>query len=95
MALPSIDGVSFVAVAIEETTVLPKASEEAIGTLDLIKGEIVVLNAADAPAERIAEIEAALTYIVKCRDGLILILRNGRIEPIPTGLLHCSEGRIC
>jgi transposase len=60
LVLPNLDGVSFVPVAIEDPVILPDVSEDVVGTLDLIKGDVVVRLAANTPAVRIAEIVAAL-----------------------------------
>lgn len=60
LVLPNLDGVSFVPVAIEEPVILPDVPEDVVGTLDLIKGDVVVRLAANTPAVRIAEIVAAL-----------------------------------
>lgn len=60
LVLPNLDGVSFVPVAIEEPVVLPGVPEDAVGTLDLIKGDVVVRLAANTPAARIAELVTVL-----------------------------------
>ncbi len=60
LVLPNLDGVSFVPVVIEEPVVLPDVPEDAVGTLDLIKGDVVVRLAANTPAVRIAELVTAL-----------------------------------
>lgn len=60
LVLPNLDGVTFVPVAIEEPVVLPDVPEDAVGTLDLIKGDVVVRLAANTPAARIAELVTAL-----------------------------------
>ena len=60
LVLPELDGVSFVPVAIEQPVVLPDVPEDAVGTLDLIKGDVVVRLAANTPAARIAELVTAL-----------------------------------
>lgn len=60
LVLPNFDGVSFVPVAIEEPVVLPDVPEDAVGTLDLIKGDVVVRLAANTPAARIAELVTVL-----------------------------------
>jgi transposase len=60
LVLPNLDGVSFVPVAIEEPVVLPDVPEDAVGTLDLIKGDVVVRLAANTPAARIAELVTSL-----------------------------------
>jgi len=60
LVLPNLDGVSFVPVAIEEPVVLPDVPEDAVGTLDLIKGDVVVRLAANTPAARIAELVTVL-----------------------------------
>ncbi len=60
LVLPNLDGISFVPVAIEEPVVLRDVPEDAVGTLDLIKGDVVVRLAANTPAARIAELVAAL-----------------------------------
>lgn len=60
LVLPNLDGVTFVPVAIEEPAVLPDVPEDAVGTLDLIKGDVVVRLAAKTPAARIAELVTAL-----------------------------------
>ena len=60
LVLPNLDGVSFVPLAIEEPAVLADVPEDVAGTLDLIKGDVVVRLAAGTPAARIAEIVAAL-----------------------------------
>ncbi|MDB4241059.1 transposase [Yoonia sp.] len=41
LVLPNLDGVSFVPFAIEEPVVLPDVPEDAVGTLDLIEGDVV------------------------------------------------------
>lgn len=60
LVLPNLDGVSFVPVAIEKPVVLPDVPEDAVGTLDLIKGDVVVRLAANTPAARIAELVTVL-----------------------------------
>ena len=60
LVLPNLDCVTFVPVAIEEPVVLPDVPEDAVGTLDLIKGDVVVRLAANTPAARIAELVTAL-----------------------------------
>jgi transposase len=60
LVLPNLDGVSFVPVAIEEPVVLPNVPEDAVGTLDLIKGDVVVRLAANTPAARIVELVTVL-----------------------------------
>jgi len=60
LVLPNLDGVSFVPVAIEEPVVLPDVPEDAVGTLDLIKGDVIVRLAANTPAVRIAELVTVL-----------------------------------
>ena len=60
LVLPNLDGVTFVPIAIEEPVVLPDVPEDAVGTLDLIKGDVVVRLAANTPAARIAELVTAL-----------------------------------
>jgi len=61
LALPNLDGVSFVPVAIEEPAVmLPDVVEAEVGVIDLLKGEVTIRLAANTPASRIAEIAAAL-----------------------------------
>lgn len=60
LVLPNLDGVTFVPVTIEEPVVLPDVPEDAVGTLDLIKGDVVVRLAANTPAARIAELVTAL-----------------------------------
>ncbi|UWR10927.1 transposase [Sulfitobacter mediterraneus] len=60
LVLPNLDGVSFVPVAIEKPVVLPDVLEDAVGTLDLIKGDVVVRLAANTPAARIAELVTVL-----------------------------------
>lgn len=60
LVLPNLDGVTFVPVAIKEPVVLPDVPEDAVGTLDLIKGDVVVRLAANTPAARIAELVTAL-----------------------------------
>ena len=58
--LPYLDGVTFVPVAIEEPVVLPNVPEDAVSTLDLIKGDVVARLAANTPGARIAELVTAL-----------------------------------
>lgn len=60
LVLPNLDGVSFVPVAIEEPVVLPDVPDDVLGTLDLIKGDVVVRLAANTPAARIAELVTVL-----------------------------------
>jgi transposase len=65
LVLPNLEGVSFVPIAIEETTVsLPDLTEvEAqieVGVIDVLKGDVTIRIAADTAAARIAEIAAAL-----------------------------------
>ena len=62
LVLPNLDGMDFVPVRIEE----PKLPAAALtpnvhsGTLDVIKGDVIVRLDAGAPPERIAQIAAAL-----------------------------------
>lgn len=60
LVLPNLDGVSFVPVAIEEPVVLPDVPDDVLGTLDLIKGDVVVRLVANTPAARIAELVTVL-----------------------------------
>lgn len=65
LILPNLEGVSFVPVAIEESTVsLPDVSEVEgqidVGVIDVLKGCVTIRLAADTPTARIAEIAAAL-----------------------------------
>ncbi len=59
LVLPNLEGVSFVPVAIEEPVLLPDVSEDAVGTLDLIKGDVVV-----RPAVYTSTLCIAVTVIV-------------------------------
>ncbi|MBB3995739.1 transposase [Sulfitobacter undariae] len=61
LVLPNLDGVSFVPVAIEETSAdLPDVPETEMGVIDVLKGNVTIRLTADTPAARIAEIAAAL-----------------------------------
>ncbi|WP_386630133.1 transposase [Sulfitobacter geojensis] len=61
LVLPNLDGVSFVPVAIDEpvATLLDRPEAE-MGVIDVLKGDVTIRLTADTPAERIAEIAAAL-----------------------------------
>lgn len=62
LVLPSLDGVDFVLIQMEEAevpvSVLSSASN--LNTLDVIKGDVTVRLDADTPATRLAEIASAL-----------------------------------
>ena len=61
LVLPNLDGVSFVPVAVADPTApLPDAPETEMGVIDVLKGNVTIRLSADTPAERIAEIAAAL-----------------------------------
>jgi transposase len=60
LGLSNLDGVCFVPVANEDPVVLADVPEDAVVTLDLIKGDVVVRLAANMPAARIAELVSAL-----------------------------------
>ena len=61
LVLPNLDGITFVPVAVEEpSTLLPDFPLAETGTLDLLKGDVMIRLDADTPAARIAEIAAAL-----------------------------------
>ena len=60
--LPSLDGVDFVPIRMEETEapVPVLSSASSLSTLDVIKGDVTVRMDATTPVARIAEIAAAL-----------------------------------
>lgn len=62
LVLPNLDGLDFVPVQIEEHEIpVPTlAASPNLGTLDIIKGEVIVRLDAATPPSRIAQIAAAL-----------------------------------
>ena len=62
LVLPNLDGVDFVPVQIEEMNSPVSVPSTAInsGTLDVIKGDVIVRLDANTAADRIAQIAAAL-----------------------------------
>ncbi|MEP1883265.1 MAG: transposase [Sulfitobacter dubius] len=62
LVLPNLDGMGFVPVEIEEAAVPAEAPVGAgrSGTLDIVKGDVVIRLDASTPAGRIAEIVMAL-----------------------------------
>ena len=62
LVLPNLDGMDFVPVQIEEheAPVLALATAPNLGTLDIIKGEVIVRLDVGTPPSRIAQIAAAL-----------------------------------
>ena len=64
LVLPNLEGMDFVPVQIEESAApvpaLPDPSTSTLGTLDVIKGDVIIrLNAGTSP-DRISEIAASL-----------------------------------
>jgi len=61
LVLPNLEGVSFVPVVVEDPGLPPAERPQAgVGTIDLIKGDVMIRLDAGTPAPRIAEIAAAL-----------------------------------
>lgn len=62
LVLPNLDGMGFVPVEMEEATALIETpvDEGRSGTLDIIKGDVVIRLDASTPVGRIAEIVRAL-----------------------------------
>ena len=61
LVLPNLDGIDFVPVQIEPSAPVDQPLPSALcGTLDVIKGDVVIRLDASTPAARIAEIALAL-----------------------------------
>jgi len=62
LVLPNLDGVGFVSVEMEKSAALAEAPVDAgrLGTLDIIKGDVVIRLDASTSARRIAAIVTAL-----------------------------------